>query len=104
MEIKFLLNFYFFDMFIQASHLYICSFSCQLVENTSKQSLDVTQHGSWYPSGESANSSKPIIKGYEKNIHVNHLYVPYTHQLYFYNNTLTHDSAKFVNQINPVII
>ena len=24
----------------------------------------VTQHGSWYPSWELVNSSKPIIKGY----------------------------------------
>ena len=31
--------------------------------------INVTQRGSWYPSGELGNSSKPIIKGYmEKNM------------------------------------
>ena len=31
--------------------------------------MSVTQRGSWCPSGESANSSKPIIEGYmEKNM------------------------------------
>ena len=39
-------------------YVYICTYMYIYIY------IYVTQHGSWYPSGELVNSSKPIIKGY----------------------------------------
>ena len=47
----------------------LCSSSPRQRYANYRSSVFVTQRGSWYPSGELGNGSKPIIKGYvEKNM------------------------------------